>query len=35
MGAQASNAMIALLYEKNLKVYPANEFSTGEIVNFV
>ena len=35
LGAQASNAMIALLYEKNLRVYPAHEFSTGEVVNFV
>ena len=37
VGASASNALIALIYEKQLKLYPSasEQFSEGEIINFV
>ena len=37
LAAKSSNALIALIYEKQLKIYPASnsEFQSGEIINFV
>jgi hypothetical protein len=34
LGAKASNALVVMLYEKQMRLYPSSDFSTGEIVNF-
>ena len=37
LGTHSQSALIRLIYEKVMKVYPStiNEFSSGELVNFV